>query len=477
MNSIRCLTRVLFVAVLAVGLARPAQAEHRVALLIGNAEYPNHELRTPHADVEALEIALARRGFRTTVVRDVDAASLAQALERFARSVPTRATALVYYSGYAVQGEKGGTSTNLLLPVDGRPGSLNTVEENLHSVRDVLALLHTKSGARLQIVLVDAAYRLSAQEGDVRFGLSRLDPLVPDSFVGLAAPPGKTIEQGTTLSPMASTLTRLLNDAMEFGEAIEEASGWSASTIENGVDFSEPASVAISSAAKLRSGTKAAAEWVNGHGMVFCWCPAAETTRGFWLGKFELTRREWGRPVPKSMSTEKNHPVDMIHPREIASYLKTLNASESKAGCLPEGWEYALPTEAEWEHACRAGTKTLFYFGEDRITLPLHANFADKSLLGWGYTEDTLDDGTAELARVGEYLANPWGLHDMYGNLWEGVDSGGDDWVARGGSWVSLATLCASSSRRIFENRRPRNFLGYRLVIREKGSLTAERSE
>ena len=60
----------------------------------------------------------------------------------------------------------------------------------------------------------------------------------------------------------------------------------------------------------------------------------------------------------------------------------------------------------------------------------------------------------------------------MYGNLWEFVESGTDDWVVRGGSWVSLATLCVSSSRHVLEDQRPRNFVGYRVIIRERGSVS-----
>jgi len=115
---------------------------------------------------------------------------------------------------------------------------------------------------------------------------------------------------------------------------------------------------------------------------------------------------------------------------------------------------YRLPSEAEWEYACRAGTTTRYSFG-DAIT-PDNANYADSGL-----------DRTSE---VGGYPANPWGLHDMHGNIWEWVE---DDWhenyrgapadgsvwketktgsgprlcVLRGGSWGGDSWLCRSAFR------------------------------
>lgn len=462
------MTRIVFVAVLCTLCVKPALSEHRAALLIGNATYEKHALPTPYADVQAVATALTRRGFRTTVVLDVDAERLGEALERFAQSVPTRGTALVYYSGYAMQGERNGKRTNFLLPVDASVRNLKILEKSRYSIMDLLELLHAKSGAGRQIVLVDGAYEHPDRPRDVPLGLSRPDELVQNSLLGFAAPPGQLIERRGTLSLMASTLTQRLNESTGLREAVETASGWSATTFDPGLELAARASVAIASPTLLRPGTKVGDEWVNAGGMVFCWCPPGKHTRGFWLAKFELTRRESGLSSQRTLASDKNHPIDMIHPREIAAYLKALNASETEAGRLPTDWKYSLPTEVEWEYACRAGTSTRFHFGEDRRALPLHANFADESLLGWSYTDNALNDKTPQLARVGEYRANPWGIHDMYGNLWEWVEPHGDEWIVRGGSWVSIPDHCSSASRWRLENHRARNFLGYRILLKRK---------
>jgi formylglycine-generating enzyme required for sulfatase activity len=99
--------------------------------------------------------------------------------------------------------------------------------------------------------------------------------------------------------------------------------------------------------------------------------------------------------------------------------------NDAKAFCAwlgrKDGRTYRLPTEAEWEYACRARTTTRFHFGDDEEDLARFANLADASLRratkkGWGIKAD---DGYAFTAPVGRFKANPWGLYDMHGNVWQ----------------------------------------------------------
>ncbi|MDB5344622.1 MAG: hypothetical protein JWP89_2999 [Schlesneria sp.] len=119
---------------------------------------------------------------------------------------------------------------------------------------------------------------------------------------------------------------------------------------------------------------------------------------------------------------------------------------------MPQGWKYALPTEAQWEYACRAGTKTRFSFGDVGAELEDYA---------WFY-ENAYKKQEDNAHVVGLKKPNPWGLKDMYGNVWEwcsdrysielpgGRDpnsDSGDIVMHRGGSWVSDADHCRSASR------------------------------
>ncbi len=138
-------------------------------------------------------------------------------------------------------------------------------------------------------------------------------------------------------------------------------------------------------------------------------------TKPFWLGACEVTQGEWetvmgNDATPKFAESERqmvgtNFPMVVMLWRDAGEFCKKLTASERKAGRLSNDWEYALPTEAQWEYACRAGTTTRFFCGDDEQTLAEFAWFASKN-------EDRAHP-------VRSKRANPFGLHDMLGNVME----------------------------------------------------------
>ena len=128
-------------------------------------------------------------------------------------------------------------------------------------------------------------------------------------------------------------------------------------------------------------------------------------TQGFFLGKFEVTQEQWKAVMGTSPSEffGPKRPVENISWDQAKRFCQELSILEQKAGRLPEGWIYDLPTEAQWEYACRAGTTSTFYWGN--AIGPSHANFRGA--------------GIGETTAVGQYPRNPWGFYDMLGNVAE----------------------------------------------------------
>ena len=191
-------------------------------------------------------------------------------------------------------------------------------------------------------------------------------------------------------------------------------------------------------------------------------------TQGYWLGENEVTQALYEEVMGVNPSEFKGPelPVEKVSWDDAVAFIQKLNQRELDAGRLPEGFEYSLPTEAQWEYACRAGTTTAYSFGTT-IT-PAQANFKDSGL---GKTTD-----------VGSYPANAWGFHDLHGNVWEwtadwhgnypagavsdpaGAETGSKR-VSRGGSWGNLGGDLRSAIRiRITPDSRFIN-LGFRLSL------------
>ena len=190
----------------------------------------------------------------------------------------------------------------------------------------------------------------------------------------------------------------------------------------------------------------------------------------FFLSKYEMTQGQWSRftgrnPSEHGPTTNYNgHQTDLNHPVETVSW--------SDCTRILERLGLRLPTEAQWEYACRAGTGTPWSTGEDRETLRGNVNLADQAFARAGglksLAEDwpDMDDGWAVHAPVGTFAPNPFGLHEVHGNVYEWCRDGyggydlpirpGDGereapaattHLTRGGSFIDTAANARSSFR------------------------------
>jgi hypothetical protein len=184
-------------------------------------------------------------------------------------------------------------------------------------------------------------------------------------------------------------------------------------------------------------------------------------SKGFWMGKTEVTQAQWQAVMGNNPSESKgvNLPVQTVSYFDAQEFVKKINDS----GVMPSGWKSALPTEAQWEYACRAGETGLYSGG----------NVGE---VAW-----YIGNSGGEPHDVGTMKANAWGLHDMHGNVrewcadwYDGKLQGGSNpsgpssgvnRVLRGGSWFTFAARCSSAYRYYYSPDDRDNNIGFRLAL------------
>ena len=132
------------------------------------------------------------------------------------------------------------------------------------------------------------------------------------------------------------------------------------------------------------------------------------------MGKYEVTQAQYQAVMGTNPSKFKGDdlPVERVSWSDATNFCAKLTANEKAAGRLPEGYAYTLPTEAQWEYACRAGTTTALNSGKD---LSDKEECSEMDEVGW-YNYNRGDSYTYP---VGQKQPNAWGLYDMHGNVWE----------------------------------------------------------
>ena len=216
---------------------------------------------------------------------------------------------------------------------------------------------------------------------------------------------------------------------------------------------------------------------------------AVTLTKGMWMSRHEVTQQEYLTLVgnnPAWFLGDTNRPVENVSWHEATNYCALLSAREQAAGRLPAGYVYRLPTEAEWEYACRAGSTAAYCFGDDPTgsELGFYAWYWDNSgstnaPSGFAYY---IDGAYYVTHPVGTRQMNRWGLSDMHGSVWEwchdwyGTYPGGSVTdpqgatngiarVIRGGNWNGGTALCRSANRSAGFPESASSGIGFRAVL------------
>ena len=207
-------------------------------------------------------------------------------------------------------------------------------------------------------------------------------------------------------------------------------------------------------------------------------------TRGFYLGKYEVTQAQYEAVMtgntdglstkPSEWPNNPNRPVEKVSWSDAQIFLTRLNLQQSAN--IPAGWAYVLPTESQWEYACRAGTTTMYSWGDDINSTRANYNWDGK----WNTGNDF-----RQTRDVGQYAANPWGFFDMHGNVWEltadayqasyqignlivdpiNIGESGSRIVSRGASWHREGTHLRSAMRLSWPSNNRDTSIGFRVSL------------
>lgn len=482
--------------------AAPKPSEQRVALVVGNWNYRVAPLRNPASDSRDIAQALRELGFDVTYRTNIDRKTFRQVIREFGDRIRRGGTGLFYYAGHGMQA--GGH--NYLVPVGADIQQEDEIPDEALEADMVLRKMRS-AGNRLNIVILDACrnnpFARSFRSGGT--GLARMDA-PKGTLISYATAPGSVASDGKgENSPFTH---HLLQEMRRPGVPVEQVfkrvrqgvlkatkdkqTPWEASSLTGDFYFTpakpgaatlqtQAPALSTASSPQTARAPHAGDLWKDrATGMAFVWVPGGcfEMGRkegeldahfihevcvdGFWMGQHEVTRGAWQQVMKKSPPGNKagdQHPVENISWLDSQRFITQMNQVGQD--------RYRLPTETEWEYACRSA-------GKD----PGVASRTLLASLGW-----TAEDQGRTAHQVATKQPNAIGLYDMNGNVWEWVQDNfaadgyqkhqvrnpllkgsTDAFVVRGGAWDDMLGLAQCGYRYWHSQNYQDDNVGLRLV-------------
>ncbi len=479
-------------------------SEQKVALVIGNAAYEAAPLRNPLHDARAMARVLSEVGFTVIERENLTQKDIRREVQAFGQQLLKGGVGLFYFAGHGMQVN----GRNYLIPIGATIEHEKQVEYEGVDAGVVLGEMeHARN--RLNIVILDAC-RDNPFARSFRSGVQGLASMnaPTGTLIAYATAPGSVANdgQGENSVYTGELVRSMLNPGLKIEDVFKQVRSavrestqgkqvpWESSSLEGDFYFKPLLAKSVPQVATERSAEQVAAPQVAASrgegsggaarsrplktwkepstGMEFVWIPGgcflmgspmSEKDRevdGFWMAKTEVTNGQFRKflPTHDSRSYEghslngDSQPVVYVSWDDATAFAQWLTAQNGGQ------YKFRLPTEAEWEYSSRAGTNSSRYWGDEPSMACDYENVADITAgRQWSWEEiHECDDGYAATAPVGRFQPNPFGLHDMLGNVWEWCEdvysidvhtkherdnpvnrdsSTGPDRVIRGGFW------------------------------------------
>ena len=538
----------LLFALIALQYAMPsvhAQGLRKVALVIGNAEYKTGGLANPVNDANSMKTALESLGFEVTKQLNRDKGQMEDDIDDIVGDLNKGDVCFVFYAGHGVSVGQ----ANFLVPVGAKLTTKNHIQRRCVELDYLLGALEESRATMKVVVLDccrDNPFRSITRSK--AGGMAGVQP-PDGTIVTFSTAPGQTALDGEGInSPFTESLVETIQGNHPRGltmirmfeqtaRAVKKKTG-QRGYMERDISMDDYFVIqprGKSESSPVPSQTEPRKSLTNSIGMRFRRIPAgtfmmgspkSETgrkddefqhevtiTKSFYMGTFEVTRgqfrqfvedtgykteaetdgkgsRGWNDKINKleGPATKYNwrstgfnqtdaHPVVDVSWNDATKFSQWLSKKERKT--------YRLPTEAQWEYACRGGAKTAHHSGIDQELLTKFGNVCDATAKQKINRKEFLEssDGSVFTCPVGDYRPNNFGLYDMHGNVWEWCqDWYGKDYyktssledprgnsgayrVSRGGSWEDPASICRSAYRGWISPDVRYSNLGFRLVL------------